>query len=126
MISFDGMNSTDLLLQLQQWVQMRPSITVSGVLMTISGDCSVSLDELSRPMCIPITIPSPPEATTPGANSTNQAGDHSTNLPVVPITAGGGMLLLIVTIVLLAIVLILKRRKETINETGMILSSSHI
>ena len=114
MISFDGVNSTDLLSQLQQWVQTRPSITVSGVPMTISGDCSVSLGELSRPMCIPITIPSPPEATTPGANSTNPSptGVHSTNLPVVPITAGGGMLLLIITIVLLAIVLILKRRKR--------------
>ena len=90
MISFDGMNSNDLLSQLQQWVQTRPSITVSGVPMTVSGDCSVSLDELSRPMCIPITIPSPPEATTPGANSTNPSptGVHSTNLPVVPITAG--------------------------------------
>ena len=73
MISFDGVNSTDLLSQLQQWVQTRPSITVSGVPMTISGDCSVSLGELSRPMCIPITIPSSPEPTTPEANNNNQA-----------------------------------------------------
>ena len=114
MISFDGVNSTDLLSQLQQWVQTRPSITVSGVPMTISGDCSVSLGELSRPMCIPITIPSSPEPTTPEANNNNQAEVSSTNLPVIPIAAGlgGGMLLLLVIILLLAVALICKRRKR--------------
>ena len=114
MISFDGMNSTALLSRLQQWVQTRPSITVSGVPMTVSGDCSVSLSELSRPMCIPITISSSPEPTTTEANSTNQTEPSPTNLPVIPIAAGlgGGMLLLIVIILLLAIVLIWKRRKR--------------
>ena len=114
MISFDGMNSTALLSRLQQWVQTRPTITVSGVPMTVSGDCSVSLSELSRPMCIPITIPSSPEPTTPEANSTNQTEPSPTNLPVIPIAAGlgGGMLLLIVIILLLVIVVIWKRRKR--------------
>ena len=114
MISFDGMNSTDLLSRLQQWVQTRPTITVSGVPMTVSGDCSVSLSELSRPMCIPITIPSSPEPTTPETNSSNQTEPSSTNLPVIPIAAGlgGGMLLLLVIIMLLAIVLICKRRER--------------
>ena len=113
-ISFDGVNRTDLLSQLQQWVQTRPSITVSGVLMTVSGDCSVYLGELSRPMCIPITIPPSPEPTTPEANNNNQAEVSSTNLPVIPIAAGlgGGMLLLLVIILLLVIALICKRRKR--------------
>ena len=114
MISFDGMNSTDLLSQLQQWVQTRPTITVSGVPMTVSGDCSVSLGELSRPMCMPITIPSPPEPTTPRTNTTNHNESSPTNLHVIPITAGlvGGMFFYIVIIMLVAIVLICKRRKR--------------
>ena len=124
MISFDGVNSTDLLSQLQQWVQTRPTITVSGVPMTVSGDCSVYLGELSRPMCIPITIlsspgpttpePTTPEPTIPEANNDNQAEISSTNLPVIPIAAGlgGGMLLLLVIILLLAVALIWKRRKR--------------
>ena len=89
------MNSTDLLSRLQQWVQTRPSITISRVLMTVSGDCSVSLGTLSRPMCIPITIPSSPEPTTQEANSSNQTESSPTNLPVIPIAAGlgGGMFL---------------------------------
>ena len=125
MISFDGMNSTALLSQLQQWVQTRPSITVSGVPMTVSGDCSVSLSELSRPMCIPITIPSSPEPTTPETNTDNQDEPSQTNLPVIPIIAGlsgGTLLLLLVIILLLVIVLIWKRRKKAINKTGMIYS----
>ena len=114
MISFDGMNSTALLSQLQQWVQTRPSITVSGVPITISGDCSVYLGELSRPVCIPITIPSPSESATPEANASNQAEVSSTNLPVIPIAAGlgGGMLLLLVTVLLLAVALIWQRKKR--------------
>ena len=114
MISFDGVNSTDLLSQLQQWVQTRPTIIVEGVPMTISGECSVSLGELSRPVCITINLPSPSEPTTPEANNDNQAEVSSTNLPVIPIAAGlgGGMFLLIVIILLLAIALIWKRRKR--------------
>ena len=114
MISFDGMNSTDFLSRLQQWVQTRPSITVSGVPMTVSGDCSVSLGELSRPMCITINLPSPSEPATPEVNTDNQTEVNSTNLPVIPIAAGlgGGMFLLLVIILLLAIVLICKRRKR--------------
>ena len=113
MISFDGVNTTDLLSQLQQWVETRPTIAVSEVPMTVSGDCSVSLSELSRPMCITITIPSPSAPTTPEANNNNQAEVSSTNLPVIPIAAGlgGGMFLLLVIILLLAIALICKRRK---------------
>ena len=114
MISFDGVNSTDLLSQLQQWVQTRPTITVKGVSMTISGDCSVYLGEFSRPMCTPINLPFSQEPTTPVANTDNQAEVSSTNLPVIPIAAGlgGGMLLFIVIILLLAILLIRKRRKR--------------
>ena len=106
MISFDGVNSTDLLLQLQQWVQTRPTVTVEGVPMTISGDCSVNLGELSTPMCIP---------TNPVANTDEPS---PTNLPVIPIAAGlgGGMLLLIVIVLLLAIVLIWKRRKRNLQQ----------
>ena len=115
MISFDGVNSTDLLSQLQQWVQTRPTITVKGVSMTISGDCSVNLGELSTPVCIPINLSSSP---TQVANTDNQAEVSSTNLPVIPIAAGlgGGMLLLIVIILLLAIVLIYKRRKRNLQQ----------
>ena len=114
MISFDGMNSTNFLSRLQQWVQTRPSITVSGVPMTVSGDCSVSLGELSRPMCITITIPSPSEPATPEVNTDNQTEVNSTNLPVIPIAAGlgGGMFLLLVIILLLAVALIWIRRKR--------------
>ena len=110
MISFDGMNSTDLLSRLQQWVQTRPTITVSGVPMTVSGDCSVSLGELSRPMCIPITIPPEPTRT----STDNHDEPSPTNLQVIPITAGlvGSMFFLIVIILLLAIALIWKRRKR--------------
>ena len=114
MISFDGMNSTALLSQLQQWVQSRPTITVSGVPMTVSSDCSVSLGELSKPMCIPITIPSSPEPTTPRTNTANHDESSPTNLQGIPITAGlvGGMFFYIVIIMLVAIVLICKRRKR--------------
>ena len=136
MISFDGVNSTDLLSQLQQWVQTRPTVTVEGVPMTISGDCSVNLGELSTPVCIPTNLSSSP---TQVANTNNQAEVSSTNLssspepttpvantdepsptnlPVIPIAAGlgGGMLLLIVIILLLAIVLICKRRKRNLQQ----------
>ena len=112
MISFDGVNSTDLLSQLQQWVQTRPTVTVEGVPMAISGDCSVNLGELSTPMCIPTNLSSSP---TPVANT----GEPSpTNLPVIPIAAGlgGGMVLLIIIILLLAIVLIWKRRKRNLQQ----------
>lgn len=113
MISFDGMNSTNLLPILQQWVQTRPTIIVKGVSMTIST-CSVYLRELSRPMCIPTTTPSPTVPTTPVFTTDNEAEASSTYLPVIPITAGlgGGMLLLIMIVLLLAIVLIRKRRKS--------------
>ena len=108
MISIDGVNSTDLLSQLQQWVQTRPTVTVEGVPMTISGDCSVNLGELSTPMCIPTNLSSSP---TPVANTDEPS---PTNLAVIPIAAGlgGGMLLLVVIILLLAIVPICKRRKR--------------
>ena len=111
MISFDGVNSTDLLLQLQQWVQTRPTVTVQEVSMTISGDCSVN-GELSTPMCIPTNLSSSP---TPVANTDEPS---PTNLPVIPIAAGlsGGMLLLITIILLLAIVLIWKRRKRNLQQ----------
>ena len=113
MISFDGMNSTNLLPILQQWVQTRPTIIVKGVPMTIST-CSVYLHELSRPMCIPTTTPSPTVPTTPVFTADNEVEASSTYLPVIPITAGlgGGMLLLIMIVLLLAIVLIRKRRKS--------------
>ena len=113
MISFDGMNSTNLLPILQQWVQTRPTIIVKGVPMTIST-CSVYLREVSRPMCIPMTTPSPTVPTTPVFTTDNEAEASSTYLPVIPITAGlgGGMLLLIMIVLLLAIVLIRKRRKS--------------
>ena len=112
MISFDGVNSTDLLSQLQQWVQTRPTVTVEGVPMTISGDCSVNLGELSTPMCIPTNLLSSP---TPVANTDEPS---PTNLPVIPIAAGlsGGMLLLIIFILLLAIVLIWKREKRNLQQ----------
>ena len=113
MISFDGMNSSDLLPILQQWVQTRPTVIVKGVPMTISA-CSVYLHEHSRPMCIPMTTPSPTVPTTPVLTTDNEAELGSTYLPVVPITAGfgGGMLLLIIIVLLLTIVLIRKRRKS--------------
>lgn len=113
MISFDGMNSSDLLPILQQWVQTRPTVIVKGVPMTISA-CSVYLHEHSRPMCIPMTTPSPTVPTIPVLTTDNEAELGSTYLPVIPITAGlgGGMLLLIIIVLLLAIVLIRKRRKS--------------
>ena len=113
MISFDGVNSTDLLPILQQWVQTRPTIIVKRVPMTVST-CSVYLHELSRPMCIPMTSPSLTVPTTPVFTTDNGAEPSSTYLPVIPIAAGlgGGMLLLIIIVLLLAIVLIRKRRKS--------------
>ena len=55
MISLDGMNSTDLLPQLQQWTQTGPTIKVEKVSVTISADCSVHLHDSSRPTCICLT-----------------------------------------------------------------------
>ena len=49
MISLDGVNSTDLLPQLQRWTQTGPTITVQGVSLTISANCSVYLRDFSRP-----------------------------------------------------------------------------
>ena len=113
MISFDGMNSSDVVPILQQWVQTRPTVIVKGVPMAISA-CSVYLHEHSRPMCIPMTTPSPTVRTIPVLTTDNEAEPSSTYLPVIPITAGlgGGMLLLIIIVLLLAIVLIRKRRKS--------------
>ena len=61
-ISLDGMNSTDLLPQLQQWTQTGPTITVQGVQvsLTISADCSVHFHDSNRPTCIRLTTPTPP------------------------------------------------------------------
>ena len=72
--------------------------TNNNSLMTVSGNCSLYLGELSRPICIPITIPSL----------------FTITIAVFPIAAGlgGGMFLLLVTILLLAVALICKRRKR--------------
>ena len=127
MISFDGMNSSDLLPILQQWVQTRPTVIVQGVSMTISA-CSVNLRELSRPMCIPMTTPSPTVPTTPVVITDNEAKLSSTDLPVIPITAGlAGMLLLIIIIVLLFAILLIRKRikskqnsQDSLNRYGIL------
>ena len=55
MISLDGVNSTELLPQLQQWTQTGLTITVQGVSLTISANCSVHLRDSSRSTYIHLT-----------------------------------------------------------------------
>ena len=115
MISLDGVNSTELLPQLQRWTQTGPTITVKGVSLTISADCSVHLRDFSRPACIRLTAPTSATPTTYGPTTVDQAEPSAASWPVIPVTAGlgGGMLLLImIIIVLLAIVLVLKKRQS--------------
>jgi len=112
MISLDGVNSTDLLPQLQQWTQTGPTITVQGVSLTISADCSVHLRDSNRPTCIRLTSPTPP---TYAPTTVDQVEPSANSWPVIPLTAGlgGGMLfLIIIIIVLLVIVLVLKKRQS--------------
>ena len=108
MISLDGTNSTNL-------QRTRSTITVKGVSLTISTDCSVHLHDFSRPTCIRLTAPTSATPTTYGPSRVDQAEPSAASWPVIPVTAGlgGGMLLLImIIIVLLAIVLVLKKRQS--------------
>ena len=106
MISLDGMNSTDLLSQLQEWVQTRPTIIVQGATMTVSGDCSVYVHEHSSPMCIPITFPKPTKG--PATVNENQA-EVSTVLPTI---VGINLFLMCVGILLCLLAGVLKKKQQ--------------
>ena len=116
-------DSVSLISLLESWVSGGATIIVTGVLMTVDAECSVTISSLSEGECVPETVTQPPDTTA----SSETTSDGSTSQSSTSNTAAiiGGVVVAVVFIIALtvlifgivALVLRSRRREFSLRKT---------
>ena len=103
----EGTSETDsgsLISLIEKWVSGRPSITVTGILMSVDPDCSVAISSLSEGEC----------SSTTGPTSSGPQSSSGSTAAIIGVVVVVIFILLIGTIIVIAIITFkLKSIKKT-------------
>ena len=100
-------DADDIITEMSEWVQTKPSVIVNGVTLYLDPSCPVMLDSFTSPDC---------GTDTPPPDQANQSSSSSSSSSSVGIIIGAVVAVVIIILLLIIVVLIIvmyRKRKST-------------
>ena len=106
--------SVSLISFIEDWVSGRPSIIVTGVLLSVDSDCSVAISSLSEEECSPTERPNTNITTVPNSDTGDTSDKSSPSDNTAAIIGGvvAVVLILAITAAFIAIVVVRYLRRD--------------